>query len=93
MKVAYLTTSEDVNADSYDFNDHAYRRFVEKLKLSAFLKPTLPFVLTTGQDAVDPNGILSPGKQGMWPGRYRSFRDPSEHNLLVAEQVYAKLEE
>ncbi|CZR63014.1 related to 4-cresol dehydrogenase flavoprotein subunit [Phialocephala subalpina] len=42
----------DLNAESYDFNDHAYRRFVEKLK-----------------DAVDPNGILSPGKQG-----WRDFR-------------------
>ncbi|TVY80599.1 Vanillyl-alcohol oxidase [Lachnellula suecica] len=50
----------DVNADSFDFNDHAYQRFVEKLK-----------------DAVDPNGILSPGKQGIWPERYRGFRDPT----------------
>ena len=41
-------------ADLYDFNNHAYRRFVEKLK-----------------DAVDPNGILSPGKQGIWPKRFR----------------------
>lgn len=45
---------QDRVASLYDFNDHAYRRFVETLK-----------------DAVDPNGILSPGKQGIWPRRYR----------------------
>ncbi|KAI9052176.1 hypothetical protein LZ554_003536 [Drepanopeziza brunnea f. sp. 'monogermtubi'] len=50
----------DLNAESYDFNNHAYRRFVEKIK-----------------GAVDPNGILSPGKQGIWPEAYRSLRDPS----------------
>ncbi|KAF8850169.1 FAD-linked oxidase-like protein [Acephala macrosclerotiorum] len=73
----------DLNADSYDFNDHAYRRFVEKLK-----------------DAVDPDGMLSPGKQGMWPERYRSFRDPAGKNVdpnhglekLVTETSNAKLD-
>ncbi|KAF2259217.1 FAD-linked oxidase-like protein [Lojkania enalia] len=44
----------DQVASLYDFNDHAYRRFVETLK-----------------DAVDPKGILSPGKQGIWPKRFR----------------------
>ncbi|KAF2794623.1 vanillyl alcohol oxidase [Melanomma pulvis-pyrius CBS 109.77] len=44
----------DLVAGLYDFNDHAYRRFVETIK-----------------DAVDPNGILSPGKQGIWPKRFR----------------------
>ncbi|WP_344097724.1 FAD-binding oxidoreductase [Microbacterium deminutum] len=44
----------DLAAAQHSFNDHAYRRFVEKLK-----------------DAVDPNGILSPGRHGIWPLRYR----------------------
>ncbi|KAF2457767.1 glycolate oxidase [Lineolata rhizophorae] len=44
----------DLVADLYDFNNHAYRRFVEKIK-----------------DSLDPNGILSPGKQGIWPRRFR----------------------
>lgn len=44
----------DVAADQFSFNDHAYRRFVEKIK-----------------DAVDPNGILAPGKQSIWPKSYR----------------------
>jgi hypothetical protein len=34
-------------------------------------------ILIIVQDAVDPNGILSPGKQGMWPEKYREFRDPT----------------
>lgn len=48
----------DQVADLYDFNDHAYRRFVETIK-----------------DAVDPVGILSPGKQGIWPERFRGVRE------------------
>ncbi len=45
----------DLAADQYAFNDHAQRRFNEKIK-----------------DCLDPNGILSPGKQGIWP---RDLRD------------------
>lgn len=67
---------EDVNADSFDFNGHAYRRFVEKLKVYALLIPAI-LVLTIRQDTFDLNGILSPGKQGMWPERYRDQRDPT----------------
>ncbi|MEU9880928.1 FAD-binding oxidoreductase [Streptomyces phaeochromogenes] len=44
----------DLAADKYSFGDHAYRRFLEKIK-----------------DAVDPKGILSPGKQSIWPASYR----------------------
>ena len=44
----------DLAADQYSFNDHAYRRFVERIK-----------------DAIDPNGILSPGRHGIWPRAYR----------------------
>ncbi|CAB4929266.1 unannotated protein [freshwater metagenome] len=50
----------DEIASHYDFNDHAYRRYIEKIK-----------------DAVDPNGILSPGKQGIWPERLRDQRGES----------------
>lgn len=44
----------DLAAQQYSFNDHAYRRFVEKIK-----------------DAVDPSGVLSPGRHGVWPARDR----------------------
>jgi len=45
----------DLAAEQLDFNHHAYRRFVERIK-----------------DAVDPQGILSPGRHGVWPSRYRT---------------------
>ena len=54
---AHIDTMDDA-ADQYSFNDHAYRRFVERIK-----------------DAVDPQGILSPGRHGIWPARYREARD------------------
>lgn len=44
----------DLAASQYSFNDHAYKRFVEKIK-----------------DALDPKGILSPGRHGIWPAAYR----------------------
>lgn len=47
----------DLAQEQYDFGDHAYRRFVEKIK-----------------DAVDPAGIFSPGKQGIWPRDLREAR-------------------
>ena len=43
----------DLASDQYSFNDHAYRRFVTRIK-----------------DAVDPAGVLSPGRHGVWPSRY-----------------------
>ncbi|WP_368499127.1 FAD-binding oxidoreductase [Herbiconiux sp. A18JL235] len=45
----------DEAAAEYSFGDHAYLRFVERIK-----------------DAVDPKGILSPGKQGIWPANRRT---------------------
>ncbi|MET4639253.1 FAD-binding oxidoreductase [Mycetocola sp. 2940] len=44
----------ELAAEQYSFGDHAYRRFVEKIK-----------------DAVDPAGILSPGRHGIWPANRR----------------------
>ncbi|KAF2113123.1 hypothetical protein BDV96DRAFT_496857 [Lophiotrema nucula] len=52
----------DLVASLYDFNGHAYRRFVETIK-----------------DAVDPEGILSPGKQGIWPKRFRDDEKLKAH--------------
>jgi 4-cresol dehydrogenase (hydroxylating) len=47
----------DLASDQFAFGDHAYRRFVEKIK-----------------DAVDPNGILAPGRHGIWPAALRPDR-------------------
>lgn len=51
------TSMMDLIADQFDYNDHAMRRFQERLK-----------------DAIDPDGILSPGKQGIWARRDREAR-------------------
>jgi 4-cresol dehydrogenase (hydroxylating) len=45
----------DLAQAQYSYNDHAYLRFVERIK-----------------DAVDPAGILAPGKQGIWPASMRN---------------------
>lgn len=47
----------DLAQEQYAFNDHAYRRFVERIK-----------------DAVDPQGILNPGRHGIWPVALRPER-------------------
>ena len=41
----------------FDYNDHALRRFNERVK-----------------DAIDPNGILAPGRNGIWPAAWRNQR-------------------
>jgi 4-cresol dehydrogenase (hydroxylating) len=51
---AHLDFMEEAQAE-YSFGDHAYRRFVERIK-----------------DAVDPKGILSPGRHGIWPASRRN---------------------
>ena len=44
-------------SDAYSYNNHALRRFQEKLK-----------------DAIDPNGIISAGRYGIWPKPMRGQR-------------------
>jgi 4-cresol dehydrogenase (hydroxylating) len=43
----------DLASDQYSWGDHAYRRFVTRIK-----------------NAIDPNGVLSPGRHGIWPSGY-----------------------
>jgi len=43
----------DLASEQYGFNDHAYQRFVRRIK-----------------DAIDPQGVLMPGRHGVWPKRY-----------------------
>ncbi|WP_310634088.1 FAD-binding oxidoreductase [Paraburkholderia sp.] len=44
----------DLAQEQYGFGDHAYRRFVERIK-----------------DAVDPQGLINPGRHGIWPAGLR----------------------
>ena len=39
----------DMIADTYNYNDHAQRRWNDRIK-----------------DALDPKGIIAPGKSGIW---------------------------
>ena len=48
---------QDAVMNTYSFNNHALRRFHERVK-----------------DAVDPNGILSAGRYGIWPKHLRGTR-------------------
>ena len=34
------------------------------------------------QDALDPNGVLAPGKQGIWPNRYRHLREANPEQAI-----------
>ena len=48
---------QELIMNTYSFNNHALRRFHERLK-----------------DAIDPNGILSAGRYGIWPKHLRDVR-------------------
>lgn len=51
----------DLAADQFGFNDHAQRRFNERIK-----------------DVLDPNGIIAPGKSGIWGSRMRAAGFPQQ---------------
>lgn len=65
----------DMVSDQNDFNDHAYRRFLERIKVRVGGQLQHFASLIFRQDSLDPNGILSPGKMGIWPQKYRHLRD------------------
>ena len=35
------------------------------------------------KDTLDPNGILAPGKQGIWPNRFRHLRETQEYRGVL----------
>lgn len=67
----------DAIQDQYDFNGHIYKRFVTELKVFCPHRPNscLDRMLTTDWKAtLDPNGIIAPGKQGIWPKKVLPLR-------------------
>lgn len=54
----------DLVADQYDFGKKENGGTPALMKLNQRIK-----------DELDPNGILSPGKQGIWPRKYRAVMD------------------
>lgn len=68
--------------ESHNFNNNAYRRFIETLKgkLKGCSTP-IGFItiadlrmMNETQDSMDPNGILSPEEPGISPKAYRELR-------------------
>lgn len=51
-------TFQDDVMNTYSFNNHILRRFIEQLK-----------------DTIDPNGIIAPGRGGIWPKYARDSRE------------------
>ncbi|KAJ1329849.1 4-cresol dehydrogenase (hydroxylating) flavoprotein subunit [Microdochium nivale] len=72
----YYALHEEAKAKGYGMFRGNIQHMDEIASLNDFNNHAYMRLIQKIKNAVDPNGVLSPGKQGIWPQKYAEFRDP-----------------